>query len=570
MKIHQILHFSLLGAGNAVSTVFDWDRNVTYEGIHQSSVEIFLGIAYGQDTGGLNRFQPPRPFSLDPGTIIRAIAEGPACPQTLGPKPLYLGNVTSISEDCLHLNIARPNGTRAGDKLAVMVHIHGGSFLTGSKDVTAIQPGGLILQSVANGHPVIEVNINYRLGVFGFAKSEALTEQRSANAGLRDQRLALEWVRDNIGYFGGDCERITIFGQSSGGLAVGLQVMAYGASRPTPFHQAMCESQALEPGITGNFTDLAMQRLVNAVGCNTTGLRSQSTIACLKNLTMEQLLDAQTKTHHSDAAANLGDEWLPAVDDDFLPAAPSKLIQEGRFASVTALIGWCEDDTTLFVPTSIQTANDTHRFISNYASGMTRQSIETLLSLYPVSDFEAMPSANKSAHFFRSARIVRDILMVCQPIHYAQAISRTGRAVYLYDQNQTILTPLEDALGDPGLGVIHTSELAYVFGNLSHYNITDLPYHPSALDFGLKNRESRAWSTFASLGHPTLAGSSTLQGWTPAFLHPNEIDIFVIGGPYEGLSAEDGPMSLPQMEAQKLRERCTFINSPDIIEQLQY
>ena len=454
MKPQIAQGFLLLGIVNAVPIAFDWDSSVKYTGVYQSSIEIFLGIPYGQDTGGANRFKPPRPYIPIRGTTINATAAGPACPQALGAN-FYLGDITSTSEDCLHLNIARPNGTSSQAKLPVMVHIHGGSFVTGSKDVTAIQPGGLILQAVANGLPVIEVNLNYRLGVFGFAKSQALIDDHSANAGLRDQRLALEWIQNNIEYFGGDCEKITVFGQSSGGLAVGMQIMAYGGEKPVPFHQAICESQALEPGITGKYTDLAMQRVIDAAGCNTTSLQSEATISCLRNLTTEQLFDAQSITYlSSGSAANIGDEWLPTVDGDFVPAAPSLLIEQRKFANVDTIIGWCQDDATLFTPPNITSADDTRTFIQDYVTAMTAESLDDLLSLYPVTDFQASPSDNKTVEFYRAARIVRDILFVCQPIYYAEAISAASNKVYLYEQNQTLLTPLEDAEGNPGLGVV--------------------------------------------------------------------------------------------------------------------
>lgn len=193
--------------------------SVTFNGLYKDQVEAFLGIPYAQDTGGQHRFKPPRPYSFDNGSSISAQSPGPACPQELGAQtlPLYLGNITEISEDCLRLNVNRPNGTNAGDKLPVMVYIHGGSFYSSSKDDPTAQPGGLILESVENGHPVIHVAMNYRLGAFGFAASEALGQEGSLNAGLLDQRLALDWVKANIATFGGDPDNITIHGQSSGG-----------------------------------------------------------------------------------------------------------------------------------------------------------------------------------------------------------------------------------------------------------------------------------------------------------------------------------------------------------------
>lgn len=107
-------------------------RGVVYEGIYKDEVETFLGIRYAQDTGGENRFRPPQSYLPQPGCVIQADDAGPACPQQRGDEavyPLYLGNITEISEDCLRLNIARPNGTTASSKLPVMVFIHGGEFV---------------------------------------------------------------------------------------------------------------------------------------------------------------------------------------------------------------------------------------------------------------------------------------------------------------------------------------------------------------------------------------------------------------------------------------------------------
>ncbi|POR39521.1 Carboxylic ester hydrolase [Tolypocladium paradoxum] len=563
----------LLSAGCATAnpTVVDTQHEVTYRGLHRNGIEVFLNIPYGQDTGGASRFKPPKPRVAARGSTIHANAYGPACPQQLGGwvVPISLSNVTKISEDCLNLNVARPKDTCVHDRLPVLVFLHGGSFWTGQNQEVTISPDGMILQSVKNGLPVIHVAMNYRLGFFGFAQSDALKSEGSENAGLRDQRLALEWVRDNIGQFGGDPERITIFGQSSGGLSVGMQIMAFGASKPVPFQQGICESQALEPGITGNFTIDAMRALVEYVGCNSSSLHSKDTVACLRMFDMETLLNASLTTYHSDIVHNIGDIWLPAVDGDFLPSAPSQLIRQGRFANVTTMIGWCEDDVTFFTDPNIKTPSDTLNFISAYAPDMTQDSLHKLLSLYPASDFPAGKSL--SSEFYRSARIFRDILMTCQPMWYAKHIAAAGNDVYLYDWNQTILDPiLAYTMNQTGFGPIHTSEFAYIFGNLSHYDTNGYPFHPSKSDYKLRDRGSRSWSTFASIGKPSLEGHDTFQGFTPGFRTVNETHVFVIGASHEGLSALDGPHAYPEIANQKLRERCDFINSPMIIEQLRY
>ncbi|ROW04066.1 hypothetical protein VSDG_01168 [Cytospora chrysosperma] len=552
--------------------VVDRTLNVTYKGLSRNSIEIFLNIPYGQDTSGEHRFKPPRPYVPTRGSTIDASSCGPACPQQLGEAlaaPITLSDVIEVSEDCLNLNVARPSGTVPGDKLPVLLFIHGGSFWSGQNCEITTTPDGMILESVLNGLPIIHVGINYRLGFFGFARNEALKSEGSENAALRDQRLAIEWVRDNIAHFGGDPEKITISGQSSGGLSVGMQMMAYGGSKPIPFQQGICQSQALEPGIMGNFTINAMQLVIDYVGCNETSFDSEETVACLRALDTDTALNASLATYSEDYGNNIGDIWLPVVDGDFLPAAPSELIRQGRFANITTMFGWCDDDLTVFADNYVETANDTYNFVQTYIPTMSSDNVAKLLSLYPSDEFTANVTANLSSEFYRAARIFRDILMTCPPIWYSEHMAAKGAQVYLYDWNQTMLEPILASIGWPGLGPTHTSEFAYIFGNLSHYDTNDYPFNPLDSDWALQDRGSRSWSTFAHTGVPHMKNHYTFQGFKPAY-EGNQTSIYVIGGPHEGFSTIDGPGASPALAAQSIRERCMFLNSPELISELRY
>ena len=393
---------------------------------------------------------------------------------------------------------------------------------------------------------------------------------------MRDWWAALQWVQQNIAYFGGDPDKVTISGQSSGGLAVSMLVMAYGASQPFPFHQAIWQSQAFDVGMTSNLTRGAMMNVTNASGCNTSDFDSDATIACLRNLTTQQLLDAYTEYYYADDSHNLGDLWLPVVDGDFLPAAPSTLIQEGKLANVTTIIGWCEDDANPFAPDLAGpdvTEADGVNFLRAFLPDLNATAFLGLLALYPTSDFPASPAANLTSHFYRATRILRDIIFVCSPIYIGQAIANDNHNTgYIYVQNQSMVTPILESLGAFGLGVVHTSEFAYVYGNLSHYNLTQFPdtFHPSGSDYDLQHHESRSWSTFTSLGYPSLEGHETLPGWQSAAYDSDNIELYVVGGPDPGLSTEDGSGAKPAIEAQKLGQRCSFLNSPEIIAQLRY
>ena len=201
------------------------------------------------------------------------------------------------------------------------------------------------------------------------------------------------------------------------GLAVGVHILAVGGTQPVPFHQGTCESQTLEPGITDNFTIDAMQAVVDYVGCNSTDLHSAETVACLRMFDVNAILDASIHTHATNIAHNIGDIWLPVVDSDFLPAPPSQLLREHRFAKVTTMIGWCQDDPN-FTDFALRTTNDTFHFISSCLPDVNLENIEQLLSLSPVSDFTVNKAANLTPEFYQASRIFRDILMTCSLVGY--------------------------------------------------------------------------------------------------------------------------------------------------------
>ncbi|KAF2993524.1 hypothetical protein E8E13_001923 [Curvularia kusanoi] len=576
MKI--CLSTSLLWIAGVAAGKLNLDNDhcgVTYQGFESDGVQHFFGIQYGEDTSGENRFKPPRMHYPEAGAVIDATQPGVACPQPLGVSspPLGQGNITKTSENCLNLNVVRPGGLdyTKHDKLPVMVWIHGGSFWWGSNMEPTFKPDGLIRQSKEGSTPVIHVAMNYRLGFFGFTSSDSLKHEGSENAGLRDQRLAIEWVRDNIAAFGGDPENITIFGQSSGGLAIGMHILAYGGEKPLPFQKGIAESQSLEPGITGDFSRDALSALVEAVGCNKSDLQSSETIACLRSMKTETLLDASIATYASDIAHNVGDIWLPAVDGDFLPASPSQLIAEGRFGNVTFMTGWTQDDLNFYTNVSIATADDTYHFMRSYLPALPEQSLKDMLNMYPAADFAPPPGTNLTAEFYRSARIFRDILMVCPSLHLGAAVhAKYATPVFHYDFNQTILEPiLEHAINVSHLGAVHTSEFAYVFGNVEAYNNSDNPIHLTESDYALQNRSSRSWSAFATYGHPSQ-GDVTVQGWRDAYSAPGQTHVMTIGGTFEGWWPLDGDGSPEVVQKQKLIKRCDFFNSPEIIAGLQY
>lgn len=362
------------------------------------------------------------------------------------------------------------------------------------------------------------------------------------------------------------------------GLSVGLQVLAYGGSKPIPFQGAIMQSTALEPTMATNISFNATSAIAKAANCNSYDAYSanSSIMTCLRSLSMEKLLNLTLYFIAETSAYNDGDIFLPTVDQDFLPELASELVATGKFPKMPLMAGRMQDDATLFTDRTIATANDTRDFISLYYSDLNPTTLASRLDLYPISDFSTNQTANLTAEFYRTAEIFRDILLTCPSFYFASAMAQkysneTQPPVYLYSHNQTILGNYLDVTGSPGLGVVHTSELSYLYGNLSIFNVTDasLPgYHfaPTEADYELAKQLPRSWAEFATTGSPSVEGKDTLKGWRSGY--PNrkgEGEVFVIGGPNEGMS---GLNTVEQKE--KLAERCGFLNSREVIAQLKY
>jgi para-nitrobenzyl esterase len=213
-------------------------RQGRVRGISLNGISIFKGLHYGADTGGKNRFMPPRPPASWDG-VRDAFFFGTPCPQIIQESPFYVDPVRP-SEDCLVLNIWSPKQRNGADSLPVMVWIHGGAFVNGSGGLPAYD--GFNLAAAGN---VLVVTLNHRLNVFGYTFIGEKDDRfaTSGNVGQLDLVAALQWVQQNIEFFGGDPGNVTVFGQSGGGAKIGTLIAM--PSAKNTFHKAIIQSGSL-------------------------------------------------------------------------------------------------------------------------------------------------------------------------------------------------------------------------------------------------------------------------------------------------------------------------------------
>jgi carboxylesterase type B len=318
----------------------------------------FSNIRYAQPPVGTLRFRAPLPptgrkTTVDNGSVGRICPQANPAWELIAADfvPDYLegipfnasaasagsSNMTGMlppqdprtTEDCLFLDVVVPEtifkgaSKNANDTSGapVLVWIYGGGYTFGEK--SAYSAAGLIhAAQLNNTEGIIFVSLNYRLGAFGWLSGPTFQQDGTANAGLYDQRLALQWVQDNIHLFGGDPNRVTVIGESAGGGSIMHQITAFGGlNGPAPFQQAVLQSAAFQNVVS----NLQEETIFNTF----LGLLKVSTIEEARQLPLTAL---QTANIIQVANSSYGDfTYGPVVDGLFAPAIPGKLLLQGSY-----------------------------------------------------------------------------------------------------------------------------------------------------------------------------------------------------------------------------------------------
>ena len=314
-------------------------------GVLRRGLRMWRGIPYAAPPVGDLRFRAPAP--VVPWEGIRDAADfGPVAPQDRDGQ--FAGPPTAVpmDEDCLTLNVIAPP---AGERLPVLLWIHGGAYSVGSSREVRRQGEALVRGGA------IFVNFNYRLGALGYLDfSDFSTPQRplESNLGLRDQIAALRWVRENIASFGGDADNITLMGESAGANAV-TTIMAVPSARGL-FARAIAQSAPPDAVYTRAMTAQWAQEYVEVLtetvdNSSTDSTSREDAGALLVAARVEDLVRATTRMALESPDKHPGTIALcPVIDGQFLPERPLNAFMEGRAHPVPLLIGTNDREGSLF------------------------------------------------------------------------------------------------------------------------------------------------------------------------------------------------------------------------------
>ena len=479
-------------------------------GLIADGVHIFRGIPYGDDTGGKNRFKPPQPTK--PWSGIRDTLEyGNMAPQGGGAPPnagMMRGarvtrslfaplNSQPHSEDCLYLNIWS-NGVNQENNRAVMVWLHGGGFTSGSGASTLYD--GI---NLARRGDVVVVTINHRLGALGYshlAEVGGSDYERSGMAGMLDIVQALEWVRDNIGNFGGDPNRVMIFGESGGGRKVSTLLGMPGAKGL--FHRAVVHSG---PGLRFTSTETANKRVHQLM--QELGLQANQ-FDKLLDVPFEKIIAAQNTADRKVSASLPADVtfferygWAPVLGQDLLhwpfdPSGPDESLD------VPVIVGCNRHEMALFITPNERMDRVDDATLLAQVQDMVGDSAETLIASYkkshPHEDLRGILLLIASDDRYRM-----DSIKLAERKYARLSANKQAAPVYMYRFDWE--TPVWDGL----LRAPHALEIPFVFGNAQlSSNFTG--GGPDAV--ALSAIMSETWASFAKTGNPN---NSVLPQWKP-------------------------------------------------------
>lgn len=466
-------------------------RNGTYSGVRSDTYDqdFFLGIPYAQQPVGDLRFTVPQSLNETWNGSRDAKEYSDIC-VGYGTDSIWYPQ----SEACLTLNVIRGSSTTSNSKLPVGVWIHGGGFYMGSGADQRYNMSEIVDNSYNIGKPFIAVTLNYRLSAWGFISSSQVSDTGNTNLGLRDQRLALQWIQENIAAFGGDPDKVTIWGESAGGMSVGFHLTAYGGRDDKLFRAGIMESGGSIYASPLNYTayQSSYDALVSQVNCT----HAKDTLQCLRELPFETLNSALNGTYGYPRYS-----FTPVVDGDLVKKPGSSQLDKHEFVKVPIIAGTNTDEGTAFGPTGVNTTNQFYEYLTGGSLNIKTPPdvARKILKLYPDDPSQGVPEflgnkrvPSKGYQWRRTSAFAGDFMMHANRRRQCEAWAESSTPAYCYRFNvRSADVPLLS-------GATHFEEVAFVFRNFA-----GLGYHygkpfagtPQSY-FDLSSMMTSMWASF--------------------------------------------------------------------------
>ncbi|OAA55528.1 sterol esterase [Niveomyces insectorum RCEF 264] len=455
-------------------------------GVSLAGIDSFRGVPFAQPPVGDLRLRPPQRYGTSVGTRD-ATGLGPSCPQMYfsvgngSPLTEFLGDLidiplsqtaTNTQEDCLTLNIQRPAGSTKDSKLPVVFWIYGGGFELGTNAM--YDASGLIALGVSIHQPFLFVGVNYRSGGFGFLGGKEILADGAANLGLLDQRAGLEWVADNIAAFGGDPDRVTLWGESAGAISVFDQMALYDGNNTYKgkplFRAGIMDSGSIVPADTVDCpkAQTIYDDVVVAAHC----AGATDTLSCLRALPYDQFLTAVNSVPGLLSYTSVALSYLPRPDGAVLTDSPEKLLRGGRYAAVPMIIGDQEDEGTIFAlfQSNVTSTDDLVAYLGSFFfRNATKTQLRAFVDTYPADASAGSPFRTGLFNelypgFKRMAAILGDLVFTLSRRMFLSAAAGAHPSV----PSWSYLSSYD--YGTPVLGTFHGSDLLQVFyGLLPNY-----------------------------------------------------------------------------------------------------
>jgi para-nitrobenzyl esterase len=449
------------------------------EGTSEDGIAVYRGIPFAAPPVGDLRWRAPQPPAKWPG-VLKADKFAQLCMQP----PTRGTPASAVSENCLYLNVWSPAKSPA-DKLPVMVYIYGGGFIMGTATEPLIQGDRLATKGV------IVVTLAYRVGPMGFFAHPALSAESprkvSGNYGLLDQIAGLQWVQKNIAAFGGDPKRVTIFGESAGGISVSMLAVS-------PLAKGLFAGVISESG--GSFGPPRTQpepgenmRLLAAAeqdGARIAQSMNARSAADLRKASPDDFFKA--------GAGMLNAAW-PVIDGWVILDDQYKLYTAGKYNSTPVLIGTNSNEGAIFGAVGSP---------ESYAAAVRKRfgpHADAVLSVYPA---DAQNWAQSSHDIMRDAGFAwhtwvwADLQVKAEAAQAGNKGSKSKAFVYYFDHQPP---RAEGSRFKNAVGAVHTEEMIYVF---DHLDQAKLPWTDA--DRALAQTMSTYWTNFAKHGDPNGPG----------------------------------------------------------------